>query len=87
MKAAARRLFLLSSCLALTGCVRAPSFNILGSYFPAWMLCLLVGIVLTVILRLLVQRLGWEGYVWPAVLTYPCAAAFFTFSLWLLLFS
>ena len=42
----------LAACIAAmllnTGCSRAPSFNILGSFFPAWLLCGIVGIALAV---------------------------------------
>jgi hypothetical protein len=39
-------LVMLMSC-QLTGCsfVEAPSFELFGAYFPAWMLCGLIGIV------------------------------------------
>jgi YtcA family len=39
---------------ALTGCaVRgAPSFVIAGSYFPGWMFCALIGIVLAIAVRI-----------------------------------
>jgi hypothetical protein len=70
-----------------TGCSRAPSFNILGSFFPAWLLCGIVGIVLTVIVRLIFVRSGFEKELSPLILVYPCLAAFFTFSIWLVFFS
>jgi hypothetical protein len=73
--------------LASTGCSRAPSFNILGSFFPSWLLCGVVGIVLTVVVRILFVRANFEKELSPLVLVYPCLAAFFTFSIWLLLFS
>jgi hypothetical protein len=76
-----------SPILASTGCSRAPSFNILGSFFPSWLLCGVVGIVLTVVVRILFVRANFEKELSPLVLVYPCLAAFFTFSIWLLLFS
>ena len=37
---------------ALTGCtsggVHAPSIDVFGSYFPAWLICLTIGVALTV---------------------------------------
>jgi hypothetical protein len=33
------RYWFLLAALPLTGCGRAPSFDILGSFFPAWLLC------------------------------------------------
>ncbi len=68
------------------GCSRAPSFNILGSFFPAWIVCGLAGILLTAAVRLLFVRLKFEQDLSPLVVVYPCLAAFFTFALWLLFF-
>jgi hypothetical protein len=31
---------LVVSSLSLAGCQRAPSFDVLGSFFPAWLVCL-----------------------------------------------
>ena len=69
------------------GCSRAPTFNILGSFFPSWILCGLLGIVLTVVARLVLVRVGIEQHLSPLVLVYPCLTAFFTFTIWLLFFS
>jgi hypothetical protein len=68
-------------------CSRAPSFNILGSFFPSWILCGLIGIVLTVAVRLFFVRIKLEEHLTPLILVYPCLTAFFTFTLWLVLFS
>ena len=73
--------------LLATGCSRAPSFSILGSFFPAWILCTVLGILLTVGVRILLVRLNFEQQLSPLILIYPCLAAFFTFSIWLLFFS
>jgi hypothetical protein len=74
-----------SQCIL--ACSRAPSFNILGSFFPSWILCGLVGILLTVAARLLLVRLNLEEQLSPLILVYPCLTAFFTFTLWLVFFS
>ena len=71
------------SMLLLTGCGRAPSFDILGSFFPAWLVCLVVAIFLTVLSRELLRR--YVEIVWPIVV-YPSLTAAFTFALWLVLF-
>ncbi|HEX3472546.1 MAG TPA: YtcA family lipoprotein [Silvibacterium sp.] len=73
--------------LLAAGCSRAPTFNLLGSFFPAWMLCGLIGILLTVVVRLLFVRWKFEQELSPLILIYPCLTAFFTFTLWLLFFS
>lgn len=82
----ARRLFNLLSVLSalwLTGCGRAPAFDIVGSFFPAWMVCFAVATVLTVISRALLNR--YVEIAWP-VLIYPSLAAIFSCALWLVLF-
>ncbi len=71
--------------LALAGCRRAPAFDIVGSLFPAWLLCIVLGIILSGVGRWLLLRLRIAVY-FP-VLVYPCLAAFFTFALWLIFFS
>ena len=72
--------------LPATGCSRAPFFNILGSFFPSWVLCGFVGILLAGGVRILFVRANFERELSPLMLIYPCLAAFFTFSIWLLFF-
>jgi hypothetical protein len=71
------------SLLFLTGCGRSPSFDVLGSFFPAWLVCFVAAILLTAISRALLSR--YVEIVWP-VLVYPSFTALFSFALWLLLF-
>ena len=73
----------LLACLSLTGCGRAPSFDILGSFFPAWLLCFVVAIFLSVLIRGLLRR--YVEIAWPIVM-YPGLTAFFAFALWLMFF-
>jgi hypothetical protein len=70
--------------LLLAGCGRAPSFDVVGSFFPAWLVCLAVAILLTVLSRLLLQRLR-VALILP-ILTYPSLTAAFAFALWLIFF-
>ena len=69
--------------LLITGCERAPSFDIVGSFFPAWLLCLVVAVLLTVVSRALLNR--YVEIVWP-VLVYPSLTAIFALASWLALF-
>ena len=73
--------------LLAAGCSRAPSFNILGSFFPSWIVCGVIGILVTVIIRWFFVRIKFEQELSPLILVYPCLTAFFTFTLWLLFFS
>jgi hypothetical protein len=70
----------------LAGCTRAPSFNILGSYFPAWLFCLVIGILLTVAARILFRKYNVMEALNPPLLMYSCLTAFFTFAIWLIFF-
>jgi hypothetical protein len=70
--------------LLLTSCSRAPSFDIIGSFFPAWLVCLLVAIVLTALTGWLLRLLNIPIAV--PTLTYPSLTALFTFALWLVFF-
>ena len=70
--------------LVLTSCSRTPSFDILGSFFPAWLVCLAASLLLTVAARSLLLRL--RVVLALPILTYPSLAALFTFALWLIFF-
>ena len=69
--------------LLLTGCGRAPAFDVLGSFFPAWLVCFAVAILLAVLCRALLQPRVEIAF---PVLVYPSLTAVFTFALWLALF-
>ena len=60
---------------------RAPLFDILGSFFPAWLFCLGLGLLLTLAARWLLLRVS-VPLALP-VLAYPSLTALFTFALWL----
>jgi hypothetical protein len=62
----------------------APSFDILGSFFPSWLVCLALALLLTAAARWLFSRL--RIAIALPVLTYPSLAALFSFALWLALF-
>jgi YtcA family len=78
-----RHLLLLTTPL-LASCSRAPSVDILGSFFPAWLVCFIVAIVLTALVRLALLRLRVKAAL--PLLIYPSLAALFTFLLWLIFF-
>ena len=77
--------FLVSlSALPLASCSRAPSVDILGAFFPAWLVCLTLAVLLTALTRLVLLR--FQMNLDLAVLAYPSLAALFTFALWLIFF-
>jgi hypothetical protein len=70
--------------LFLAGCGRAPSLDILGSFFPAWLVCFAAGVVLTALTRTVLLRFQMKMDL--PVLAYPSLTAFLTFALWLIFF-
>ena|SRR5690349_3775772 len=68
----------------LSGCSSAPSRNILGSYFPSWMICVLVAICLTIVVRAVLAKVGIEDELPAPILVYLSVTLAFTFALWLL---
>lgn len=73
--------------IAIAGCGRAPTFNILGSFFPSWLICLFAGIILAAVANRLFVRFALDKeLLWPVVV-YPCIALFFACLLWLVFFS
>ena len=70
----------------LSGCAMAPSVNILGSFFPAWLICIVAGVVLTVLARQVFVATGIAPHVGPPALVYPSPRGLWTFATWLLVF-
>jgi hypothetical protein len=84
MRAALPSLSAIVFVLVAGGC--APIVNIEGSFFPAWLLCLLLGLVVTAALRPVLARSGLEPHLGPLLLVYPCLCLFLTFSIWLVFY-
>jgi len=63
-----------------------PQINVIGSFFPSWMLCAAIGIVIAVIARQVFLRVGVDPYVGPRALVYPSLAILVTLALWVALF-
>src|ERR1700733_5569604 len=77
----------LLAAVPLTGCARAPTFNIMGSYFPAWLLCILAGVVGASAMSILLGRFRRQHLIRWAIVVYPCLAASIACTLWLALFT
>lgn len=73
-------------CLLCTGCAHAPSIDIIGSFFPVWMLCLAIAIILTFVARFFLRRYQLEAEIGPPALFYPSVVVLFTCLLWLIFF-
>jgi hypothetical protein len=80
-----RRLLVMNTiaiCSLCSGCSRAPSVSIIGSFFPIWMICILAGVVAAFIARAVLVRSGLEHHVGPVWLFYPSAVTLCACTLW-----
>lgn len=74
-----------ASLAGLAGC--SPMSEIGGAYFPAWLLCMLAGFILTLLCRTVLIRLRLDPWVRPRALAYPCLGVAITLVIHLLFFS
>jgi hypothetical protein len=70
--------------IAVASC--APVVQFAGAAFPGWMLCALVGVLLTLAARSALAALGIEPHLRPLPLVYLCLGLTFAFATWLLFF-
>lgn len=75
---------LLVALASLASCNGAPSRNILGSYFPSWMVCALVGIAIAALARVVFKATGILGELPAPFLVLLAVGCTATFALWLL---
>ena len=62
------------------------TIDVLGSYFPAWMVCILSGLALTLVAHWIVQVSNLKPYLGPAPLIYSSLMIIFTFATWILFY-
>ena len=77
-------------CLAVlggAGCSRAPSMEFVGTFFPAWMFCIIAALVITGLIRSALVRWELERKLGPLVVFYPSLVVAVSCLLWLILFS
>lgn len=81
-------LVLVIAGLLLAGChsTHSPTVDVLGSYFPAWIICIVTGLVLTLIARQFLIKFKLDEHLRPAPLIYVCLTICFTLVLWLIFF-
>ena len=70
--------------LLLVGCSAAPSRNILGSYFPSWMVCVLIGLGLSAVVHWILVKLDMEKELPAPILVHLAITIAFSFAAWLL---
>ena len=71
--------------LTLAAC--DPVVNIAGANFPAWLLCAIVGAVLTLTVRPVFAQTGVEPYLGPLLVIYPCLAVLLACLVYLIFFN
>ena len=70
----------------LTGCQGAPSINLLGSFFPGWMLCMILGVIGALLLRRVFIKTNIDAHLPLPAFVYLCLWIFITLLSWLLFF-
>jgi len=71
--------------LTMTGC--DPQLNIAGAYFPAWLLCMIGGLLAFWVIHLFFLRTGLIPFLIPIPLVYAALLVSLVCGIWLLFFS
>src|SRR5262249_49105401 len=64
----------------------APSVSILGSFFPAWLISIVIGLLLTVVVLRVLVATGTASYLRPAGVAYVSLVFLLIFATWLIVF-
>ncbi len=72
-------------CGTLAGCGGSHVVDVLGSYFPVWLLCMLLGVAAAFAARSLFLRFRIEPYVGPLPLIYLGVVVLISCLAWLLI--
>jgi len=70
----------------LSGCRGAPSINLMGSFFPGWMLCMILGVIGALLLRQVFIKINIDAHLPLPGIVYFCLWVFITLLSWLLFF-
>jgi YtcA family len=83
-RASASAIALAAALVPCAAC--APLVDVAGAFFPSWMLCILIGIGATVLLREVLARTRLESSLGPLLIVYPSLAAAISLFLWVVLY-
>ena len=72
--------------VGLEGCSRNPSLEISGSFFPAWMLSIFIGLAAAIIAKRIFISTRLDAHLTPHLLVYGALTISFTLLTWLLLY-
>lgn len=73
---------LLGQAICLTGCGGAPSVTIAGAYFPAWLLCAVIGVLVAAFIRAIMVATGLANHIPYQLLVCCSIGAIFALILW-----
>jgi hypothetical protein len=73
-----------AASVAASGC--DPILIIQGSFFPAWLVCMVAGVVLTTVGRQLIVKARLEPHLGPLLLIYPSLWLLTTLLVWLVFY-
>src|SRR5205814_9839430 len=65
---------------------RSPTIDILGSYFPAWTICIVSELTLTLVSPWIIRAYHIEAYSSAAWLTYSCLTIIYMFLTWFIFY-
>lgn len=71
----------------VSGCSYSPSFNLLGSYFPAWIICFAAATALTATLHAVLTKTRIVAELWPLPIVYSFLISFLSCTLWIIFFN
>jgi hypothetical protein len=77
--------FLALAALVLPAC--DPLLSVEGSFWPAWIICILAGLAVSMALMWQLVRLRLAQWLGPPLIIAPCLWALCTFSIWLVFFA
>jgi len=86
MRSKLRFLLAISLLADAASCSRAPSLDVLGSFFPAWMVCCVLGSVLAIATYFVLVRLNFHSALPWHPIVYPCFALIYTFLTWIIFY-
>lgn len=72
--------------MADTSLCCTPLVNLWGAYWPAWVMCLVCGVILTLVSRFAFSWTGLEPNLGPLFVVYPMLIVAYACGLWLLLY-
>jgi hypothetical protein len=73
--------------LGVSGCSYSPSFNLLGSYFPSWIVCFAIATALTAAIHAVFTKTKMVAELWPLPIVYTCLISFLSCTLWIIFFN